>query len=146
MAKRQQKEQAKPEAEDSVIAELDMPVVHAQLANTIIVATEYLKQNHPELGATIGIQRIEGLTIAFALACSGLEGRFYLMTLVNPDGSNVNLMRFNPEDGSSFPTEEFDQVVVDALRTGLRGTVVEAYHFMVRTPVAPTHEAVTTIQ
>jgi hypothetical protein len=113
---------------------VDFEVLRAQLVNCVLAAAGLLGQHNPGISAHCIFNRFLGLGLLFTLNSAQFESRRYLLRLVNPDGTQANLVRLSAE-GGEIPLDEVDTAYLNALGHCMESTVHAAWKQMV--PVEP---------
>jgi hypothetical protein len=121
-----------------VEVELDYQMVRAQMVNCVYETCRTLEESMEDLVVEGTMHRVADMSLLFGLSSNQEVPRIYRLTLLNPDGSQVSLARYD-ESGKNMEQDEFDQHVTQALSVNLMPTLGAAYQFMVKPPREVTH-------
>ena len=129
---------AKPSA--ALTPSVDFEVLRAQVVNCLLHAAMLLCEQNPGVVAHPVFGRFSNLSVLMTLQSAQFETRIYIFRLLNPDGSQANLMRVD-DAGHEVAFDEVDHAYASAIGHSLGPTVQAAWRRMVPEEPSATHRS-----
>ncbi len=137
-----------PAATSATVLDIRPPepaILRGQLINAVELAARLFEKHNAGVALALRYARVDDTSIVFTVSCEQFGTRLYSLAVTAPDGSSLNLSRWN-DAGERIGFEPFDHAYLQACAATVPATVGVAFGRTAPLPKAPTHPPVTTLQ